>query len=721
VEDAPLYEALNKRFPAPSPESDSMRANARTVCLVAFIAQGRTKDAAALLADRQWNGNDRAIVGRQITELLTGQGLTRQVRDFLQEALTNDPGLELWDVDIDLSARLGEADEALAFLHKTLARTDLSASARETVDREYSKALLAADQIDQGLDALRASMKADAGTHITAPGAPEVYPEETVWISTGAPLRLAEIGHLLGRPELLEEGLDAARAEIGKAQPSQGPSLAQGLARFLSRLGRRAEAEKLLVDQMLALPKNEGYFLLRMNEQLAVIYHEAGRYEDVLKLLDQSPDWPAADLAECGNVGEDVPLLFCAAKALAVAGRKEEARRVLDRLLKQRGGYDPAYALLLEMGGDGVEAKLDALAQRDRFEERPLIWKAKLQLDAGRVEEAEKTVRAAIAIDPSDGKEGKGDRMRAYAVLGDVLEKKGDMDQAKIMRGAVEAIRLSENADDWWQAGLLTRAVKMYEEALGHFADAYCIQSRLALRYSELGDLAKAEQHYQRAFELMPESFGRIESHCFGCEHAFEGERAQNIAESVFTKLAKKADARPQVFYLLGYLREEQKRDADAATQYQRAVKLDPDYFNAWSRLSGVGSVVDLPTQEMEAAQLALLRLDPTLHHHQPNFEGFRNLSRLWDAVLAAEKARPPIETGPVYPLPAAKAELERREQAAKTAGGMVASNYQEHLSFRQQREQTENLRPHFAQQPTLTGIARILETFINHQDIPGT
>ena len=52
------------------------------------------------------------------------------------------------------------------------------------------------------------------------------------------------------------------------------------------------------------------------------------------------------------------------------------------------------------------------------------------------------------------------------------------------------------------------------------FADAYCIQSRLALRYSELGDYVKAEQHYQRAFELMPDSFGRIESHCFGCEGA---------------------------------------------------------------------------------------------------------------------------------------------------------------------------------------------------------
>ena len=35
-------------------------------------------------------------------------------------------------------------------------------------------------------------------------------------------------------------------------------------------------------------------------------------------------------------------------------------------------------------------------------------------------------------------------------------------------------------------------------KALGHFADAYCIQSRLALRYADLGNFTKAEEHYRR-------------------------------------------------------------------------------------------------------------------------------------------------------------------------------------------------------------------------------
>ena len=33
----------------------------------------------------------------------------------------------------------------------------------------------------------------------------------------------------------------------------------------------------------------------------------------------------------------------------------------------------------------------------------------------------------------------------------------------------------------------------------------------------------------------MPDSFGRVESHCFGCESVFQGADAQALAERVFT------------------------------------------------------------------------------------------------------------------------------------------------------------------------------------------
>ncbi|HSI11635.1 MAG TPA: hypothetical protein VK961_06305, partial [Chthoniobacter sp.] len=494
IDDGPLYEALAARFGKPGTEEAYERGPAAMIYLVGLVAHGRTKDAVRFVSEAGTTlSQGGSLVAHGSVDYLLRRGLVRQVNDFLHELLSGDPALPYWSDYIQLSARLGESDKALAFAREIAARPDLAPEAQQEANRYEVEALLAADDVDGGVKILRAMIQKGPGSD-RQPGQGDGATRHIERC-----VRLAQLGRLLGRPEWTDEGVAAALANLSKPGQPFGQQMAEPVLQLLLTLGRGPEAEKLESDFPAAgNPGNNSLFNDR-TEKLAIIYHSAGRHADVLQLLEQSPYWSVSDLSGLSaSETARIPLLFAAAKALAVAGRKEEARRVVNRLLERQGGYDPAYALLLELGGDGLEARLDALALRDRFQERPLIWKAKLQSDAGRLDEAEKTVRAAIAIDPSDGEEGKGDRMRAYAVLGDVLEKKGDAAQAKIMRGAVEAIRLSEDADDWWQAGLLRRAVKMYEEALGHFADAYCIQSRLALRYSELGDMAKAEEHYQR-------------------------------------------------------------------------------------------------------------------------------------------------------------------------------------------------------------------------------
>jgi tetratricopeptide (TPR) repeat protein len=424
----------------------------------------------------------------------------------------------------------------------------------------------------------------------------------------------------------------------------------------------------------------------------------------VMRLLDGARQWGWVDVSAFSSDEKfGSPLLFVAARALFKTGKTEQARGALRRTIERFPGYDPAYALLLEMGGADTEPYLDMLAKRDRFEKRPLIWKAKLQLDAGRIEEAEKTVRTAIAIDPSDGEQGKGDRMRAYAVLGDTLDKKGVPEQAKVVRGAVQAIRLSEDADDWWKAGLLTRAVKMYEQALDHFADAYCIQSRLALRYFELGDFQNAGRHYERAFELMSESFGRIESHCFGCEGVFRGVQAQGIADRVFSRLVEQMPDKPQAHYFLGRLRQQQGRAAEAAVQFKMAVKLDPDYLSAWSRLIEVSYYASLSPEEIEAADLALLRLDPGMRHHSGAFTRMRDMRPAWDAVLAAEKTRPPISNEPIYPLTVSKIEIEDRAKSFRAAGDLFSAEKAIEMGTRSDTIDVASLRSEFAKQRILT------------------
>jgi tetratricopeptide (TPR) repeat protein len=294
------------------------------------------------------------------------------------------------------------------------------------------------------------------------------------------------------------------------------------------------------------------------------------------------------------------------------------------------------------------------------------------------VDEAEKVIRQAISIDPSDGEQGKGTRMRAYSVLADILEKKGDAEQAKVYRGAVKAIRVAEDADDWWEAGLLTRAINMYEEALTHFQDAYCIQSRLALRMAEMGFTEKAEEHYRKAYELMPDSFGRMESHCFGCEGAFRGSSARKIAEQVFTRLIEKQPKKPQVHYLLGYLREQEGRYKDALPPMQQAVKLDPDYLNAWKHIQDLARSVYLSPEVRDAAALNLMRLDPLGRHVNSDVSTVRDLKTLWTvAAKAAELRTPPPQS--LLPLPASA--------AAKPPGNLAEQAAQEVIALRGDRD----------------------------------
>ncbi len=692
-----LYEVFLKRFP-PTPDEmtrDYQRSLAEHLYLYGLIAAGRTADAAKLAIETSGRSAERTSTFSDVTPLINA-GLTSQVQAFMREMLSKDPGLPFWGEFIGLSARAGDAPGALAFLRETAARPGLLPEAREEVESRLWAALLAADDVEQGVkvlhEALAAKMaKAAAKTPGTGrvPGLPGLGTSSPTVADEAADLalKLCELGRLLQRPELIEEGLKNVKtilAEKGAGDSDSNDALAKTTTLLLN-LNRGDEAEALALASAVkaakAAPENQTFRGAqdRYLSSLLTIYHRAGRPEDVVKLLTDAPDWEALDLADVltRSAAGEQSLGYLAASSFAATGRKDEARKTVIALLSVEGGFDPGYELLLQLDGQAAMPALDRLAARDRFEERPLIWKAKLHLDAGQLEDAEKTIRAAIAIDPSDGEQGKGTRMRAYAILGDILEKRGDPAQAKTVRGAVEAIRLSEDADDWWEAGLLTRAVTMYEAALGHFADAYCIQSRLALHYSELGDEAKAELHYRRAYELMPESFGRVESHCFGCEGVFNGTRAQSIADKVFTKLAQTMPDKPQVSYLLAYLREEQGNYQEAAKLYRAAVKLDPQYLNAWEKLLALASRIAIPRADRQAAALAILRLDPLSRHGDHGFSdlGVRgkygsitDLPALWKVLAdtAALRSPPRVE---LFPLTATAADIERRRKAAAAAG----------------------------------------------------
>lgn len=677
--DPALFEALIKKFPE-SEANDYRREQAAGTHLGALVRAGRTDEAAvAAVAAFRKNGRIPQVGGWHSAKKIPAGAMA----DFFLKMLSAEPSIPAYQAYIRAAAAAGRSDEALKFIHATASRKDLSPEAKRALDDYETDALLAADKPDEAIPRLLAALaeKLPAKPAIDD-NSPEGRKAREAYfrLESGRGERVRRVlalGKVLKRPDLTDAGLAVTRTAL-EALSKENSHEADALFGQLLEAGLYDEVERRAGEMLVACGApavSDGNSRGDSRAQSALValfaaYHKAGRPADAIAVLEKSPHWPDADLRTLSESlwsGEASRLVVDTAADLAALGRNDEAKRLADYAVTNRPGDDAAYALLLKLLGPGdvFIARMDAQFAKDRFEERPLIWKAKALYELGKYDAALAAAKAAVAIDPSDGEQGKGDRLRAYAVLADILDKKGDAATAGVYRGAVSAIRIGEDADDIYAAGMLSRALAKWEESLTKFADAYCVQSRLAVRYAESGDMARAESHYTRAFELMPDSFGRIESHCFGCEGAFEGEVAQSIAERVFAGVVAKNPTNSRARYLIGYLREAQGRPADAAEAYRKAVELDPDYFNAWSKLAGLNESADLSPEEMARCAMAMFRLDPAGNHGggasvAANIDDLKFVAR----TLAAAGLGASEDKTPLFPLVAAKARLDKAPKA---------------------------------------------------------
>jgi tetratricopeptide (TPR) repeat protein len=642
----PLFEILDGQ----SKEKDDWQFNNAEGNYIKALLELREYDKAHAYVARRAKEGSKVNFGFGAETFSGDEKRVAEALGFFGKLLQEDPTFPYWHIYRDLAEQAGESAAALLAMKAAMDKAQEGTEQVETLRSMILGALLSGGSVEEGIAFLR-----EVIVKMSENGA--VSNERQVEALLGHSLRLARLGRLLGKPDVVEEAFAAAEKAVilSRKYSDSGHGKTFELVGELVKQGRGAKAEELLADELVSATRLTGNSRRPRGDimtALAYVYSDAGRHADVVALLEKGTMWDADDLSDLRQSSfQGKPLMLIAAKALHAEGRDDNALQLLDRVFERESDNDDAYMLLLEIGGKGVIGKLDRIHAENRFEERPLIWKAKALCDAGELDEAEKTAKAAIAIDPSDGDQGKGDRMRIYAVLGDIMAKKGDNEQAEFLERVVKAIRMSEKGDDWWYAGIQKRAISIYEESLNEFADAYCIQSRLALRYAEMGDFANAQEHYRRAFELMPESFGRVESHCFGCEGAFSGELAQGIAEAVFMKLAKEMPDRAQVFYLLGYLREEQGRAAEAAEHFAKAVEIDPDYINAWSKLDQVADEAGLNVEMRDRISLAMFRLNP----YRANLGKVSDLAKLWSTALEADKGFAPEQTGPVFTLRASK------------------------------------------------------------------
>jgi tetratricopeptide (TPR) repeat protein len=722
---AALYEALRARFDPGAdttrsasaedaePGLDYERQQADFYYFLDLVIAGRHAEAERAMVRASGRGEWLSVPKQAMGELAR-RGENTAVYAYLADLLARRPQLPAWDFYLEQAGVLGYSKQAIALLDTVLKRTDLTPSLRADLLEKRLDALLGADQVDAAVAGFRVLL-----------AAPPSRDDPKLAQRTTAAIRLAGLGRVLKKSEWSRLGLDYATKTVALPSTPQNQWRATALRALLMELRRQGMAD---AAQTLALaelerdsevPGFKGFAAIVVDPakrfalvELVGIYDAADRPGDVRRMLDEVGFWAARDLGELAADKDSMgtPIGLMAARALRAGGNVTGATAAARAVIAQLPNHDPAYQLFIALAGDPSIAELDRMAVRDPFEGRPLVWKAVALNRARQYQAAEDSARRAIAIDPSDGKQGVNDRLRAYAVLADVLEGKGDLKSAQGYRRAVAAIRLSEQADELHGLGLYQRAFAGYRAALAEFSDAYCIQSRLAVQLSRVGFQDEALKHYRRAFELMPDSFGRVESHCFGCESVFAGPSAQAVADDVFTGLAKSSTAKPQVSYMLAYLRKEQGRYEEAVALFRRAIALDALYLNAWRQLNELGDKTYIDPGERDIARLRLFELDPRQRHVRYQLDEVADLAALWRAIDRFDNERSgQAKTEPVYPL---LASVRARQEALDALPPEMRLQMEQYIGVQEMMSESErngHAAPNLAEHKLLLATLRIM------------
>ncbi len=638
---AALYDALHAHFGEVTESRDDWQSQSGIACLATALAGlGRAEEATVLF---------KVSIGRGPSFPYHGsvdKAFAAAVWDFLIKTTGTDGKTESWSALSNLAPKAGRSQELVAWATQQAQAAPAGSPLATTWRLRQGWSLVAVDDPDAALAILVPIFDHAPETGDTA------FTKE--WAESAE--RLLKLADALNKPDLGVKLRSALLANFKDAKGSfwENQSLFVEFAREEFAASNAALIEQLLRNRLTANPApvatdsyDEGggsrnFPANDYSSWLADAMARQGRHEDVVKWLAESPFWANRDLVRQMDAGRSGdcwrPLALVAAESLHATGRDKQAIAILEAYLPDHAASDPAFALYTSIRGVEAIPFLEKLRTMDHYEERPLIWKANVLLAAGRIDEAEATVTQAIAVDPSDGGEPHGDRMRAYAVAREIALKKGDVKRAEFLGSVVGAIRQAEAADDLAEAGLISRAIVEYQQALYSFSDAYCIQSRLAIRLAGENRMDEAIEHYKKAYELMPDSFGRVESHCFGCEKAFVGEQPQAIAERVFTALIAKPPVKPQAFYLMGYLRMEQERWDEAAGYFTQAVEADPEYLNAWEKLGGVLPHTARPRAERDRVAFQLFTLDPYQRHGSSGLSEVRDLPALWKAAEGVDR-----------------------------------------------------------------------------------
>lgn len=692
IDSVELYERFQTLLPT-SFISASEEERADNWYILGLVKQNRIDDAVKFIEDKAANHQDRGYArNRFSTELnyyafgvMRREGKVQELQTFLRKMVDRYPDFHVENGLFHCVRELGGDEAAIKLIDELLVSGKGKNTAGNALAIRRAKILIDQGRIDEGVKALIELL--DGGSGIYASDAVE----------------FARLGKLIDRKDLTTRATTVAESLISARNDVAND--ASEFALFLREQGDFTKAEDILSKTLSNLvskqrrdierPPYSGYapdsslaFLLK---QLAATYFDAKRYADVVDVLEQAPWWGMSDLAQdttgyltynvdhVGKPRDHLP--YIAAESLSQVARTAEARKLAEAIVLQAPKHDPTWELLLKLAPDEFEKIAAKASKVDPYEDRPFIWLAKFHVQQGNLAKANAAIQKAIQLDPSDNDQPHGARLLAYAALAQIHRAQGKETDAKIYEEAVTAIRIAETADDLLNAGLQRRGVKRYDEALTHFADAYCIQSRLAIQKDSLGASADAEKHYQRAFELMPKSFGDFEIDCTGCGGIFYTKLAQDTAERVFKRLLEADPKNPRLHYLLGKLEGASEK---GIASLKKAVELDPDYLSAWNLLHSLDYFFPESEKSLrEETVYALLRLDPQGRHTHPDLDQIQDLAKFWRFTHAAAANSPPREPLKMFRLKSVPYDpLRAKQQAAMSRGDRVRFEWHQQLSL---------------------------------------
>jgi hypothetical protein len=213
VEDLPLAEAMIQRFPQ-AESSDWSRRKAEQILLVGRIIDHKHAEALKGLLQDFGRSSEEEIIHNSVLSALNSKNIRNAdpLRPFLETSLKALPTLPLWDTYVRHMATKGHAKDALSFMETLIRESPKGGFTRRLIEAHLPEALLAANEVDRGVAALRA--------RLTAPAQPAATLNDTERADLTARLQSLGVGanpKLIERLSTLEGDSDHASAKLSQA------------------------------------------------------------------------------------------------------------------------------------------------------------------------------------------------------------------------------------------------------------------------------------------------------------------------------------------------------------------------------------------------------------------------------------------------------------------------------------------------------------------------